>query len=157
MTLSLTINETLKWLSSLPIVIQESFWWSQCSDRYILSLFPHLHTPTPPPLFCPYLISLTVSVDVKHHVYLPDCNPAACPDSQTTSLCLTLVNTRCVPATGTPSPTQPPPTSPLWRPKTSSVTATTTTPCCCPSRSCSLEAADRTWTSSRATASHPHR
>ena len=30
-TLSLTIDETLKWLSSL----QESFWWWQCSDRYM--------------------------------------------------------------------------------------------------------------------------
>ena len=26
-TLSLTINETLKWLSSLPILMQKSFWW----------------------------------------------------------------------------------------------------------------------------------
>ena len=26
-TLPLTINETLKWLSSLPILTQESFWW----------------------------------------------------------------------------------------------------------------------------------
>ena len=26
-TSSLTINETLKWLSLLPILIQESFWW----------------------------------------------------------------------------------------------------------------------------------
>ena len=26
-TLSLTINETLKRLSSLPILMQESFWW----------------------------------------------------------------------------------------------------------------------------------
>ena len=25
--LSLTINETLKWLSSLPTLMQESFWW----------------------------------------------------------------------------------------------------------------------------------
>ena len=25
--LSLTINETLKWLASLPILMQESFWW----------------------------------------------------------------------------------------------------------------------------------
>ena len=52
-TLSLTINETLKWLSSLPILMQESFWWWQCSDRYIISLFPHLHTPHPPPSPCP--------------------------------------------------------------------------------------------------------
>ena len=26
-TLSLTVNETLKRLSSLPILMQESFWW----------------------------------------------------------------------------------------------------------------------------------
>ena len=42
-TLSLTINETLKWLSSLPILMQKSFWWWQCSDRYIYTL------PLPPP------------------------------------------------------------------------------------------------------------
>ena len=34
----------------------------------IMSLFPHLHTTFPP--FSPSLISLMVSVDVKHHVYL---------------------------------------------------------------------------------------
>ena len=68
MTLSLTINETLKWLSSLLTLLQESFWWWQCSDRYIISLSPHLHTRPPPP-FSPSLISCTVSVDVKHHVY----------------------------------------------------------------------------------------
>ena len=60
-------TETLKWLSSLPILMQQSFWWWQCSDRYVISLSPHLHTPSP---FSPSLISLTVSVDVKHHVYL---------------------------------------------------------------------------------------
>ena len=63
-TLSLAIYETL----SLSILIHESFWWWQCSDRYIISLFPHLHTPSP--RFSPSLISLMVSVDVKHHVYL---------------------------------------------------------------------------------------
>ena len=26
-TSSLTINDTLKWLSPLPILLQESFWW----------------------------------------------------------------------------------------------------------------------------------
>ena len=52
----------LKWHSWM----QESFWWWQCSDRYIISLFPHLHTS---PL-TPSLISLIVSVDVKYHVYL---------------------------------------------------------------------------------------
>jgi len=65
-TLSLTINETLKWLSSMPILMQEPLWWWQCSDRYILSLFPHLHIPSP---FFPSLISLMVSVAVKHCVY----------------------------------------------------------------------------------------
>ena len=41
-------TETLNWLSSLPILMQKSFWWWQCSDRYIISLSPHLHTPSPP-------------------------------------------------------------------------------------------------------------
>ena len=53
--------------------MQESFWWWQCSDSYVIS-FPHLHTPSPPPPppppFSPSIISLTVFVDVKHHVYL---------------------------------------------------------------------------------------
>ena len=48
--------------------MQKSFWWWQCSERYIISLSPHLHTSFPPP--SPSLISLTVSVDFKHHVYL---------------------------------------------------------------------------------------
>ena len=59
--------ETLKWLSLLPILIQESFWWRQCCDMYIISLFPYHHTP-PPPL--PVTNKPYVSVDVKHHVYL---------------------------------------------------------------------------------------
>ena len=63
-TLSLTINETLKWLSSLPILMQESFWWWQCSDRCIISLFLHLYTPFHP--FSLSLISLVVSVDVTY-------------------------------------------------------------------------------------------
>ena len=50
-TLSLTINEMFKWLSSLPILMQESFWWWQHSDRYIISLFPP--TSIPPSLFLP--------------------------------------------------------------------------------------------------------
>ena len=66
-TLSLTVNETLKWLPSLPILMQESFWWWQSSDKYITSLFPQLHTSSP---LSPSLISLMVSVDVKHHVYV---------------------------------------------------------------------------------------
>ena len=59
-------TKTLKWLSSLAILMQKSFWWWQCNDRYIISLSPHLHTPP----FSPSLISRTVSVDVKRHVYL---------------------------------------------------------------------------------------
>ena len=54
MNLSLTINQTLKWLSSLPILMQESFWWWQCSDRYIISV------PPPPPHTVPK-ISLVVA------------------------------------------------------------------------------------------------
>ena len=67
--------ETVKWLSSLPILMQESFWWCQCSDRYIISFSPHLHTPFPHLLPVPNIvISLMVSVDVKHHVYLLSIN-----------------------------------------------------------------------------------
>ena len=41
--------ETLKWLSSLPISVNAGVlqWWRQCSDRYIISLSPHLHNPFP--------------------------------------------------------------------------------------------------------------
>ena len=67
--LFLTITETLKRLSTPPILMQESFWWWQCSDRYIISL-PLPPPPYPLPPFPPSLISLMVSVDVKHHVYL---------------------------------------------------------------------------------------
>ena len=49
--LTLTLNETLEWLLSLSILMQELF------------LSPHLHTS-----FSPSLISLMVSVDVNHHV-----------------------------------------------------------------------------------------
>ena len=48
--------------------MQKSFWWWQCSDGYIISISPHLHTPFSP--FSPSLISLMVSVGVKRHVYL---------------------------------------------------------------------------------------
>ena len=67
-TLSLTINETIKRLLLLPVLMQESFWWWQCSDMYMISLSPHLHSSFP--LFSLSLTSRIVSVDVKHHVYL---------------------------------------------------------------------------------------
>ena len=53
----------------LPILMpQESFWWWQCSDRYI-SLPPPPPPSIPlPPSFSPSLISRTVSVDVKRKV-----------------------------------------------------------------------------------------
>ena len=56
--------------------MQESFWWWQCSDRYNYNL-PLPPPPYPLPPFSPSLISLMVSVDVKHHVYLlnPDSHP----------------------------------------------------------------------------------
>ena len=49
--------------------MQESFWWWQCNDGYIISQPHPIPTPTPTP-FSPSLISLVVSVDVKHHGYL---------------------------------------------------------------------------------------
>ena len=59
--ISMVILHTSKpWTFTL---MQESLWWWQCSDRYVISLFPHLHTPSPS------LISLMVSVDVKYHAY----------------------------------------------------------------------------------------
>ena len=47
--------------------MQESFWRWQCSDKYIISLFPTSLHLSP---FSPFLISPMVSIDVKHHVYL---------------------------------------------------------------------------------------
>ena len=44
--------------------MQKSFWWWQCSDRYIISL------PLPIYPFFPSLISFMLSVNVKHQVYL---------------------------------------------------------------------------------------
>ena len=45
------------------------FWPVFRRMTHILSLFPHLHTTSP---FSPSLISLMVSVEVKHHVYQRD-------------------------------------------------------------------------------------
>ena len=45
--------ETLKWLSSQPILMQESFWWWQCSDRYMLLPLPPPPYPLPPLLPVP--------------------------------------------------------------------------------------------------------
>ena len=45
--LSLTINETLKWHSPLPILMEESLWRWRCSDRYAVSLIPQLWDPGP--------------------------------------------------------------------------------------------------------------
>ena len=72
MTLALTMNETLKWLSSLPILMQVILVVTEWRLRYILSLSPtSVHTAPSVPLFYPSLtINLMVSVDVKHHVYL---------------------------------------------------------------------------------------
>ena len=49
--------------------MQESSWCWQYSDRYAITLFPHPHLHTPFPLLSPSLISLMVSVAVKHDVY----------------------------------------------------------------------------------------
>ena len=67
-TLSLTVNETLKRLSSQSILMQKSG-DGVATGIIIISLSPHLHTSSLSP-FSPSLISLMVSVDVEHHVYL---------------------------------------------------------------------------------------
>ena len=62
--------ETLKWLSSLPTLMQKSFWWWSHSGAAITIYSPSSPSPPPyppPPFFS--LINLMVSVDVKHHVY----------------------------------------------------------------------------------------
>ena len=53
-TLSLTVSETLTWPSLLPILMQESFWWWQCSDgyNYNLPLPPSSAVPSKPYGFC---------------------------------------------------------------------------------------------------------
>ena len=48
-TLSLTINETLKWLSQLLILMQEPFWWWRVALG-IASLFPNLLGSLSPPI-----------------------------------------------------------------------------------------------------------
>ena len=60
----LTQFSASRWASITAILDQ----FISCSDRYIISLSSHLHTPFPP--FSPSLINLMVYVDVKHHVYL---------------------------------------------------------------------------------------
>ena len=64
------MNETLKWLSSLPILVQESFWWWQCSDTPLPQHLSLPQPPYPPPPFSLSLISLMVSVAIKHPDYL---------------------------------------------------------------------------------------
>ena len=48
-------------------------------------VYLHLHTPPPPP-FSPSLISLMVSMDVKHHVYLHLHTPSPLPPTFSPSL-----------------------------------------------------------------------
>ena len=69
--------------------MQKSFWWRQYSDRYKISVSPHLHTPPPPHLhFSPSVISRMVSVDVKHLVYY--LNFRTTPHAGQTHYCKTL-------------------------------------------------------------------
>ena len=65
-TLPLTINETLKCLSSCrcPSSCRSLCGGDSVADRYIISLVSHLYTPSPT-LFSPSLISFIVSVDAK--------------------------------------------------------------------------------------------
>ena len=141
--------ETLKWLSSLPILMQESFWRWQCSDRYILSLSPHLHTPFPP--FSPSLISLTVSVDVKHHVhsaveadlvaFLSRCARAGGTGCASPTTALSVATSWAARWSTTTSPASPPPTSTTTA--TSCTSATTRRSCRTCWRSCRTPASSR--------------
>ena len=86
-TVSHTITETLKWLSSLPVLMQESFWWWLCIGRYIISLFPNLHTPPPPRLpppppppqslikpyrFCGHYLSISIiNISIQFWLHYP--------------------------------------------------------------------------------------
>ena len=75
-------SRELFWTQSLRVDSGHSGWivldqcfpyaWTACIIFSILPSkhFPHLHNPLILPPFSPSLISLTVSVDVKHHVYL---------------------------------------------------------------------------------------
>ena len=64
-TLSLTINETLKWFSLLPILMQESFWWWQCGDRYIIYLSPPPPYPLLPALILDWVL---INLSMVHGV-----------------------------------------------------------------------------------------
>ena len=68
MTLSITSYRNIKKALILLILMQK------CSDRYIIPppthTHTHPHTSIPPSPFSPSLISRTVSVGVKHNVYL---------------------------------------------------------------------------------------
>ena len=69
-SLSFTINETLKWPSSLPILMQRSLTIPVIPVMTVLRQVYNL--PLPPPLhhLSPFFSSgITVSVDVKHDVY----------------------------------------------------------------------------------------
>ena len=72
-TLSLTINETLKWLSLLPILMHESFCWWQCSDRYIIYLLPTSSFVVFLFRFCLFCFLLFLSMNqliTIHHTWL---------------------------------------------------------------------------------------
>ena len=56
------MNKTLKWLSSLPNLMEGSFWSRPCSDRYIISLV----------CLCVYVF-VCVCVCVRAFVYVCVC------------------------------------------------------------------------------------
>ena len=66
--LSVTINETLKWLSPLPILMQESFWWWQCSHTRISIAPGFLVHPLP-------LTSVTCPQDLLLRFHCPSSLP----------------------------------------------------------------------------------
>ena len=73
LTLSLTIKETLKWLSSLPVLMQESFWWWQCSNKYIIYFPPPPSRLSPLPLW-------TLSIMFNYWTHYESPAPPRCSD-----------------------------------------------------------------------------
>ena len=71
--LSLTINEALKWFSSLPILKLESFWWW----RYSVSSSPPPLPPTP----CPLPPGISEQYLFRHNSALNQSNQPASPIS----------------------------------------------------------------------------
>ena len=118
--------------------MQKSFWWWQCSDRYIISLSPHLNTPPLPlspsliwflwtlstiylltewksrwPSWAPVPNKPTISMDVKRHfnqlVTGSACLVLVCPSPTNLMVSLDVKHHVYLLTCSTPPPPPPPP------------------------------------------------